>query len=225
MAKSKIIKDFARESVNIVSVLKQLKVLLSDLDGADKAKEWINHELSGYSKDDELPEYRKTGGNLKGTFMNYTLKVSNVNIPLVMNTPEDISEPLHTIVFYESLPTLAELKKNASGIVRKEIGGDFYPLLMKYAGVSMTAPLGIWVESSDTAISEVISKVEEKTLDILLYLEKEFGSLDNLELDLSEKNEDDLKHVVYQINVLIYGDHSINIGDNNKITKSEIKTE
>ena len=60
-------------------------------------------------------------------------------------------------------------------------------------------------------------------METLLFLEKEFGCLDNLDIDISSKNEVEIKSIVYQIQVNLY-DNSISIGDNNKIKNSDILT-
>lgn len=51
----------------------------------------------------------------------------------------------------------------------------------------MTALLNATVEFSQTQVKNVFSRVENAVLDVLLLLEKEFGNLDDLDIDLTSK--------------------------------------
>lgn len=51
----------------------------------------------------------------------------------------------------------------------------------------MTALLNAFVKISQTQIENIFSKVENMVLDVLLLLEKEFGNLDELDIDLSTR--------------------------------------
>ena len=55
MAKSNIIKDLAKGNVDVETALKELKLLLLSFPN-EKLQHWVNKELSGYSKDDEVPD-------------------------------------------------------------------------------------------------------------------------------------------------------------------------
>ena len=66
-------------------------------------------------------------------------------------------------------------------------------------------------------------KVKTKILETLLFLEKEFGNLDGLDIDISTKTEEELKSIIQHIQVNLY-DNSIAIGNNNKIKNSNIVT-
>ena len=72
-------------------------------------------------------------------------------------------------------------------------------------------------------VSDIISKVKTKILETLLFLEKEFGNLDGLDIDISTKTEEELKSIIQHIQVNLY-DNSIAIGNNNKIKNSNIVT-
>lgn len=55
-------------------------------------------------------------------------------------------------------------------------------------------------------ILNIFPKVENKLLDILRYLEKQFENLDELDIDVDNKSEQELKEIVNHIYVLIYND-------------------
>ena len=71
-------------------------------------------------------------------------------------------------------------------------------------------------------IQNIFSVIENMLLDILLLLEKEFGSLDELDIDVSCKTAEELQSISKEMHVLIYNDYSVKVGDNNKIKESSI---
>ena len=74
-----------------------------------------------------------------------------------------------------------------------------------------------------TSINDIISKVKTKILETLLFLEKEFGDLDGLDVDISIKNSEELRSIINHIEIKLY-DNSISLGDNNRIKNSNIIT-
>ena len=71
-------------------------------------------------------------------------------------------------------------------------------------------------------ILNIFPKVENKLLDILRYLENQFGNLDELDIDVNNKSEQELKEIVNHIYVLIYNDQSVTIGNDNEFNNSNI---
>ena len=66
-------------------------------------------------------------------------------------------------------------------------------------------------------------QIQYRLLEILLLLEEEFGSLDDLDIDFTKKTND--KAIVIQKKIYnIMVDNHIEIGDQNKIVKSDILT-
>lgn len=226
MAKSKVIKDFVKNNINVEVALKQLKVLLCDFD-KDEIKNWIDCELQGYKGDNfELPEYRICNGILKGTFLNYNVKASNVAIPLSSNMDEKIRELCSRVEFPQGVAALEDMCnqiQNNEGSIGKQIPPDVLPYIQNYSNISMTCLLSAQIEVSPTAVRNMISNIQNRILDILLLLEKEFGCLDDLDIDFSEKTEESL--VILQNNIFnIIVDNHVEIGDENKIVKSHIST-
>lgn len=217
MAKSELIKDFARNKLDLESALKQLKLLLIDLNKQELV-DWVNYELQGYPENVELPSYRLYGGNLKGTFLNYNTKCSNVPIPLRNDIPEVIKECTEKVHFRESISSLKRLQ-SADGRVNLSIPGNLLPSIQGCAAVSMTYLMSACIEVSDIAVTEIISTVENKIMDILIALEAEFGVLDSLDIDLSGTKDKDIEKTRQIICNIIYDNH-IEIGNNNKIKDS-----
>ena len=71
-------------------------------------------------------------------------------------------------------------------------------------------------------IINIFSKVTSKLLDILLLLEKEFGNLDELDIDVDNKTEEELEEICNKLQIIIYNDKRVTIGNNNRIKDSTI---
>ena len=54
------------------------------------------------------------------------------------------------------------------------------------------------------------------------YLEKQFWNFDELDIDVNNKSEQELKKIVNHIYVLIYNDQSVTIGNDNEFNNSNI---
>jgi hypothetical protein rflaF_00555 len=63
--------------------------------------------------------------------------------------------------------------------------------------------------------------VENLLLETFLMLEKEFGVLDDLDIEWDGKTEDEQKVIIEKITV-IFQDNSVSIGNGNKIKNSTI---
>lgn len=79
-----------------------------------------------------------------------------------------------------------------------------------------------YVKISMPQVLSIFPKVESKLLDILAYLEKQFGNLDDLDIDVESKSDDELKQICEQRHIIVYNDNSVTVGDNNKIKDSTI---
>lgn len=227
MAKSRIIKELASRQVDISTVLLRTKVLLNDI-GDQSLIDWINCELSGYPESDELPDYRVYQGILKGTFL---LKYrngryeqhTNVSIPL-FQMPEDQKERLLSVYFYDGVDALNEIysySESDNPLLEKPIPADSFPYIEKYSGYSNMRILNASVLIDSTLALRVLSIIENKLLETLLLLEKEFGCLDELDIDTSSVNSYDKERIAEKINLIIF-DKSVHIGNDNKIKNTDI---
>ena len=227
MAKSKIIKDLANGTVDTLTALKRAKVLLINLHD-DKILSWVNNEIVGYSNDAPLPSYRQCSGTLIGSYIKGSItthmKYNNVSLPLG-NMPEDIKDHLIKIEFrdgIDSLKGLYESSKNQNGHLSKSIPADFFPFINKYNNDPYMIISTASVTCSAEAINNIFSVVENKLLDILILLEKEFGVLDELDIDTATLTKEQIKDIANEIRIIVYNNNSITIGDGNKIKDSTI---
>ncbi len=218
MARSQIIKDFTSSNISMDIALKQLRVLLNDI-GDDSSIDWVKNELTGYKdKHKSLPYYRKLTGVLKADYLVGHMHYQNASLPL-NHLDEDCRKSLLEVRVSQSVSTLESLIDNDSSL-SLHVPHDLFPLIQKGSNAHIvSAKLSV----SIIYIKDILSIVNNKILDILLLLEKEFGNLDDLAIDISLKDPSELNTIVQNINMTLY-DNSITVGDNNKIKGSDLIT-
>ena len=131
-----------------------------------------------------------------------------------------MQENLLNTHIYSSISTLENMKNIEGASIGKPIQPELYAILQANTNAHITdATVNIDMGS----INDIICKVRTKILETLLYLEKEFGNLDDLDIDISTKSDKELIDIIKHIQINLY-DNSITIGNNNKIKKSDITT-
>ena len=227
MAKSKIIKDLANSTVDTMTALKRAKVLLSEIDNQE-VNNWINYEIGGYPKGVTLPDYRLVRGNLFGSYFKGSMVShmtwTNVSIPLG-KMPDDLQETLLQVELRESVDSLKKVAENSAAKDAqpgKVIPADFYPIIAKYNNDPYMMITSARVIFGEQCITNVFAAIENRLLDILILLEKKFGILDELDIDVTSKDPEELQDIAEKIILIIYHDQSVTIGDNNKIKDSTI---
>ena len=220
MARSQIIKEFAKNQIDLESMLRQLKLLLIDL-GKDELVDWTKHELEGYPSEVELPNYRIFNGVLKGSFLNFNLQCNNVPIPLKRDTPDDVIDFTSNVYLREGISALKALDSDKGGSIYMPIPGNYLPAIQHHAAVTMTYLTSANIEASSTVVKSVLASVENKIMDILILLESEFGCIDNLELDISSLEKSELEKVQADISFIVFDNH-VEVGDNNTIKNSTL---
>ncbi|WP_338546360.1 hypothetical protein V1225_10435 [Emergencia sp. JLR.KK010] len=230
MAKSKIIKDLANGSVDTITALKRTKVLVSDLENTEILR-WLDHEISGYPEDATVPSYRKVHGSLKGSYfkgsMANHMNWNNVSIPLG-KMPDDIKELLLSVEFHESVEALKKLDEKSQAVgteISKTIPADCFSTIAQFNNDPYMIITSARVIVSEHIVSNIFSMIENKLLDMLMILEKEFGCLDELDIDTTAKSVEEIEAINRRILVLCYNDNSISVGDGNKIKDSTIASE
>lgn len=222
MAKSKIIKELANSSIDTATALKRLKILLLNLNKPE-LNNWVNSELNGYKNADDVPEYRRFRGKVTANFIigNAYKMMKYQNIPLpTANLPDEIQDIIEEGIFCEGISAIKEMEGNDLG---KSIPPEMYGELAR--GTNITSITSATTRVSKTAPTEIIASVETKILEILCILEIEFGVLDELDIECSDKSDQEINEVCQKILNVIYVDKSITIGDDNKINKSDIHTQ
>ena len=225
MAKSKIIKDLANSAIDTMTALKRAKVLFSELGNQDLL-DWVNYEMSGYPADVSLPDYRVERGHLKGTFVRGTMhahvKATNVSLSLG-SMPPNLRDDILNVVFRESISALKQLaESNTTGRLEKPISADWYSAIAQYNNDPFMNIVSARVIVGVQCILDIVATIENRLLDSLLLLEKEFGPLDDL--DLAQKSPEEIQRIVNQVYIIVYNDNSVKVGNGNKIKDSSIST-
>ena len=112
---------------------------------------------------------------------------------------------------------MQKVKKIDNSGLMKPIPAEYYPYIAQANNDLGMIIATASVELNMPKVLNIFPKVESKLLDILSYLEKQFGNLDDLDIDIESKSEKELNNIINHIHVLIYNDKSVTLGDNNKI--------
>lgn len=226
MARSQIIKDLAYEKCDLGTVLKRTKVLIKLL-GDDKILEWINCEIEGYKREEDIPEYRKLKGDFVGTYvigtMGQYVKYSNVPIPLG-EMPSEQRDIFLTASVQQGISTLQQILNDSAGSFVKKVPADIYRVIEKFIPSPFLSIVSGKVVYDKMQVMGIISHVENTLLDMLLLLEKEFGNLDDLDIDVDTKDDQQLDNIFHSLYVIIFNDNdnSVTIGNNNKLKDSTV---
>lgn len=205
MAKSQLIKDLATNKISLEEGLQRLMVISSELNN-EELTNWLMGELSGYSSKAELPDYRKNiGSNLIYSGLNGSFQVTNVTLPNHY-LPEKIREEVVQTPFRTSIRGIEKFLEEdgkigmdltgLAGVVYEETGIKCYKIFKEYSRVS---------------IEEIISNVKNKLILLLLDLEREFGNLDNLDIEIEMLTDDKTKKVEESVKKIYFDDMDENI--------------
>lgn len=219
MAKSKIIKELVSNEISLEVALNRLLIIASDIEN-DELAQWAENELNGYSDSAALPEYRVI--DIGDTYFVYSgingrFKVENAPLPLLEILGVDKGEyPFNIPDGVNSLITLTTGKNKyghdltaVAGRVREKTG-------ISCASIRQLVPQNV--------IENVISAIKSKLLKVLIKLDKEYGCLDELDVDITEKDPEEVRRINAMIINCIFEDRSIKIGDKNRIDGTEIRS-
>lgn len=217
MAKSKIIKELANSTIDLHTSLKRAKVIFQNI-GSTQLNQWLKNEIEGYRNLEDIPSYRKVRGYLKGDYIENGLNFQNVAIPLDNVDEKDIDKLAYNSVG-QSIYSLQEAIKARQSFVRILNAQECAWLSMKTKRRIYSAE----AETGASAVTDIISTVENLLLETFLMLEKEFGVLDDLDIEWDGKTDDEQKVIIEKITV-IFQDNSVSIGNGNKIKNSTISS-
>ena len=175
--------------------------------------------------------YRKVQGSLIGSYfkgsMARHMTWTNVSLPLG-NMPDEIKEMLLRVEFQEGVESLKTLaaKSQASGTeIYKTIPADCFSTIAHFNNDPYMMITSARVVVGEYIISNIFSVIENKLLDMLMILEKEFGCLDELDIDTMAKSKEEIEAINNRILVLVFNDNSVTIGDGNKFKDTIIASD
>ena len=185
MPKSKIIKDLVNEDVDLEIALNRLFVLAKDVDD-NKLADWADKELRGYSKDDTLPEYRKTVlYNMEYSGINGSFSVKNSKLDFSFLEAEDV-EKVSNIHVKNGIKAIKEFAKSPTGAIidYSYLAGGIFD---KTGGQVQCTSINQVIPS--TFFINVLSEVKSMVIKALIELEKEYGNLDELAIDSNKTSK------------------------------------
>ena len=215
MKRSQIIIELIKDEINVVQAMDILNLLLQDIKDK-KIKKWLENEINGYSKENELPEYRILEANIKGNYIGGRIKCTNQDIPI---KPEYVKE--YTKVKVTS-PISEIMQLSIAEKESKEhcLGIPLHQVLVQQISLVNGEVISARRELSIYAHTNLLSLIKSKVLKIFVELEKKYGNLDNYYIDFSNQKAE--KEIVKEITNIIYTDNSVHIGNDNNIEKSNV---
>lgn len=223
MANSKIIKELMTNKISINDALDRLLLISMELNDKDTI-EWIENEKNGY-KNDLVPEYRIVKAYFIGDYdimgAGHIFHRTNQVLP-TLGVPDDLKEKLEHWNVRDSITILCGQKKcyeenKRSGI---PVSPENFFMFEQDTNIHVTTAFIIVPELS---IDNILDKVKTKILKILIILEKNFGNLDNFDIDIFDYDENELTNLRKGINETLKGN---SINDiyiiNSKINKSNV---
>lgn len=216
MAKSKIIKEIANKEISLEVAFNRLLIIASDIENQDLIN-WATNELNGYSNKSLILAYRQSGiGQILYSGINGGYKVKDIPLPYGA-IDDDLMEVLRKNSFSHDISSLEkftnENNSNGVGINITDLAGIVY----KNTGIEC---VNIYMKFTQETFLRILSNIRTKLLTVFLELDKELGCLDELDINTNSKN---LQKMNEKLNIIIYEDNSVSIGDNNKLKDNLLK--
>ncbi|MBS7565589.1 hypothetical protein KHS38_14345 [Mucilaginibacter sp. Bleaf8] len=229
-----IINELTDTNLSLTSPLLKTKLLASRIKN-EELLYWVNNELNGYTKKEDLPEYRTTTGNLIGDYINGNMHISNHILP-IPSFDDDFDNQLRRFDFFEGVEPLEKLSDSAKDLLVQPFNNGQVKIIQKllykhsnHAGNFSLLSAGISVTSS--VLKTTLNAIRNKLLDFMISLESEFGV--ELNIETLQSNTKKVTHIMHTTinntgdgNVINTGsnvsiDNNIHIKKDNKDTLKE----
>ena len=221
MAKSKILKELANNEVALDVALKRLLLICDDLN-YNELSSWAEKELNGYLGDESVPKYRNVGmglitySGIKGSMMSH-IKLTNQPFPIQW-IPSALMEDVCNNYERSTIANIVERAKTTT-IYSSDL--TFLASAIQ-VGIAFTS---ITQRFDSSAYAEIVNKLSNILFKIFMKLDREYGNLDELDIDVSGKEKAQIANFEKQLIVEIGEINFINIGDGNTIKNSKIGDE
>ncbi|MCI5745100.1 MAG: ABC transporter substrate-binding protein [Erysipelotrichaceae bacterium] len=177
-------KDIIENRLDTISILRKAKLIATKLNLND-FNQWIDCELNGYDKDDDIPDYRNVIGEIKAKNPYYGL------IPVMV--PSSITEQLNSRKLSNPISELISLSKSEQSIVIP-LPNELSELLCANEGVHFPCYFII----SKNAVMGVIESVKNHLLEWCLKLEND--DILGEEYEFNEAEKEKAKLIPQQVN-------------------------
>lgn len=196
--RSTIIKEVINNEYPLSNTLEKMLVLVHELENS-KFTTWITNELNGYQNDSVLPIYRiSVPYRILYTGINGNFQVNNQPLPIssfgeFSDEVKKFSNIRNSIVEIESLDSTSSMNVDLT---------MFSSLIYESCGISC---FSITMSMGSNVKELILGNVKTRIINSLLFLEKEFGSLDEYLLDLSRQSEN-INKINKSLISIIYSD-------------------
>jgi len=216
MAKSKIIKEIANKDISLEVAFNRLLIIASDIENHDLI-DWATNELNGYSNNSIVPSYRKSGlGQIIYSGINGAFQITSQPLPDgAINS--DIIDILKNNTFSQDISTIEKFASddNKEGIIRDIT--NLASMVYENTGIQC---VNIYMKYTKATFIHILSSIRTKLLKVFIELDRIFGCLDNLDIDTEGKEVEEINK---KLNIIIFEDNSITIGNNNKLKNNIFK--
>lgn len=196
MPKSQIIKDIVENTVPLEQSLYRLYVLAKDIKNDPLAK-WAEKEINGYSEEDLLPDYR-IATSLEITYSGINGNFQITNQPLHLSfIPAEECKRLEKIETRDGIHYVSELASTD-----KMPGRDLTYLAEKIQKTSHGRLSCFKIQQiiPQQIFQSICSQVKNKMINALLEMEKSYGNLDGLGIDIVDNRASKTAQINNNIN-------------------------
>ncbi len=175
-----VVNDLATPEIPLSKSMMRLRVILERI-GEETSKAWVQKELEGYGRGEDVPEYRRTETRIVGSFLAGPWQHTRV-IPLAGLIGEERAEPWENHRLHESIEVLERLGSESSESLELAAGPQilnlYSPELNSFLGSK--DPLGstyaqctaVRVLISPEGPARVLSFVRQRALSLVMELER-----------------------------------------------------
>lgn len=208
MSKSQVIKDLVNDVVSLDISLTRLKVILYNLNKPELSS-WVDNELSGYNDENaKIPLYREIESE---PYVKIIYIDSDGEKKYEINNEENIIRGLSIPINILEQAFLNKSKEHHAFFIPLNIIEKFYKFTRDVKIVQAYYDFGEVYSLS----CKILPIVKQRSLDILLMLENEFGNLDDYDIDIHSKTDSEIEKIARRIEEKIGGFISMNLTINN----------
>jgi hypothetical protein len=205
-----IIHLLSNEHGSLTEALLKTKLLLHQVQRKDLIS-WVNHELTGYPEDAELPDYRNLESRVMGNLISSGWMANEQALP-IMHLEENYRAKLEIAKLRESLALIQELATKPQHSVRRPFPPEANSTLGSKLGRGWRVQ-SAWCEINALSVQNILIQVRSRLLDFVLELKDSLGDATS-EIEIKEKSSE-LDMTSMFNNAIFGGNTTIVVGSNN----------
>lgn len=173
--------DLINPSANLSDILRRARVLASKLNSPE-LRDWAKHELDGYERREDLPEYRKMTLPVVGNYFGpLGSGWKNVNIP-TMSLPKDLKAWATTFELYDNVAATEEMLRVEEDSLRRKHEPELTTLIRYHIGEQPPMVLTeTFLPLPKYILKGVIDNIKNRLLDLVLDLQEKAVNPDDPE--------------------------------------------